>query len=109
MRAARRQSEGGRVHEPLVEALHQPSQLATDLDAVEAERVGPVVERLSRPLVEDATQRAHGLVGLVVLLELAVELLAHRGAGLATLGLLLRGNRLLVELLEVVTLHQPLP
>ena len=88
--------------QPLVQALHEPGEHAADRDRVEAVHVGVVVQPLGGPLVEDAAQRAHGLVGLVVLLELVAHLLADRRARLAAGVLLLGGDGLLVELPEVV-------
>ena len=89
-----------------VEALLEPGEHAAHADAVEAGRVSPAVQLLGRPLVEDPAQRAHRLVGLVVLLVLVAHLLADGCARLAARRLLLLLDGLLVELLEVVIHHE---
>ncbi len=91
-----------RGEQPLGKTLHQPGQDAAHRDGVEAVRVGVMVQALGAALVEDAAERSHGLVGLVVLLELVPHFLAHGGAGLAAGMLLLGLNGLLIELAEVV-------
>ena len=71
--------------------MSQESTPPTEM-ASKPERVGVVGQRLGRALVEDAALRPHGLVRLVVLLELVAHLLADGRARLAA-GVLLLGAR----------------
>ncbi|KAF5048765.1 hypothetical protein DSECCO2_446780 [anaerobic digester metagenome] len=85
-----------------IKAFHQPRDHPAHRDGIEAEHIGMMIQLFSSPLVKNAAQRTHGLVGLIILLVFVAQLLADGRAGFTAGSLLFGFDGLLIELFQVV-------